>query len=100
MNKPRYEPAKQMSIDSIGSKQMKKNVVIMGLIEKVIQTGGPTIFGLADGTGNLSLKGFVAPGERAHPNIDAGDYVEAEVNIDEFNGELEGNILKIIKKTG
>lgn len=100
MDKQRYEPAKQMSIDSIGSKQMKKNVIVMGLVDKVIQTGGPTVFGIADGTGNLSLKGFIAPGERAHPNIEAGNYIEAEVKIDEFNGELEGNILKIIKKTG
>ena len=100
MNKPRYEPAKQMSIDSIGSAQIKKNAIVMGLVDKIVQTGGPTIFALVDGTGNLSLKGFVAPGERAHPNIEAGDYIEAEIQVDEFNGELEGNILKIVKKTG
>ncbi len=96
----RYEPAKQMSIDNISSKQMKKNVIVMGLVDKVMQTGGPTVFGIADGTGNLSLKGFIAPGERAYPEIESGDYIEAEVKIDEFNGELEGNILKIVKKTG
>ena len=96
----KYERAKQVSIADIDSKYMKKEVIVVGLVDKVIQTGGPTIFAMADGTGNLSLKGFIAPGERAYPDIESGDYVEAEVKIDEFNGELEGNILKIKKKVG
>jgi archaea-specific RecJ-like exonuclease len=96
----KYERAKQMTIDSISSKQIRKDAIVVGLVDKVVQTGGPTVFALADGTGNLSLKGFVAPGERAYPNIESGDYVEAEIKIDEFNGELEGNILKITKKVG
>ena len=96
----KYKKAEQTAIEKIDSKIIKKNVIVVGLVEKVMQTGGPTVFGIADGTGNLSLKGFVAPGERAYPNIESGDYIEAEVKIDEFNGELEGNILKITKKTG
>lgn len=96
----KYRKAEQISIEKIDNKYMKKNVIVIGLVEKVIQTGGPTVFGIADGTGNLSLKGFIAPGERAYPEIKASDYIEAEVKIDEFNGEIEGNILKITKKTG
>lgn len=95
-----YEKAKQVPIQEIGKEHMKKAVIVVGLVEKIMQTGGPTVFGIADGTGNLSLKGFVAPGERSYPEIMAGDYVEANIKIDEFNGELEGNILKIVKKTG
>ena len=95
-----YEKAKLMSVADIGDKHLKKNVIVSGLIDKVVQTGGPTIFALVDGTGNLSLKGFISPGERSYPEIDAGDYVQAEVKIDEFQGELEGNILSIKKKVG
>jgi len=95
-----YEKPKLMSVADIGDKQLKKNVIVAGLVDKVVQTGGPTIFALVDGTGNLSLKGFISPGERAYPEIDAGDYVEAHVKIDEFQGEMEGNILKISKKIG
>lgn len=96
----KYEKAKQVSISDIDEKYMKKEVIVVGLVDKVVQTGGPTVFAMADGTGNLSLKGFIAPGERAYPEIEAGDYVKANVRIDEFNGELEGNILKISKKVG
>ena len=95
-----YEKAKLMSVADIGDKQLKKNVIVAGLVDKVVQTGGPTIFALVDGTGNLSLKGFISPGERAYPEINEGDYVQAEVKIDEFQGELEGNILGIKKKVG
>jgi archaea-specific RecJ-like exonuclease len=89
-----------IAIAEIDSSSFRKKVIVSGKIEKVFQTGGPTVFSLEDGTGTLSLKGFVAPGERAHPDINLGDCVKAEVTIDEFNGEIEGNINKIYKKEG
>jgi RecJ-like exonuclease len=94
------EKTRQVSISDINDKYMKKTIVVVGLVERVVQTGGPTVFGLVDGTGNLSLKGFIAPGERAHPDIEAGDYVEAKIEISEFQGEMEGNIIRIKNKTG
>jgi RecJ-like exonuclease len=90
----------KISLEEVGPSLIRKSVIVEGRVEKVMQTGGPTVFGLTDGTGNLSLKGFIAPGERAYPNIDAGDYIIAEVRIDEFNGEIEGNINKIEKRFG
>lgn len=96
----KYEKPRKVSIDEIDGKLMKKQVVLTGAIEKVAQTGGPTVFEIADGTKNFMLKGFIAPGERAFPNIDTGDYVEAIVKIEEFNGSLEGSINKISKKVG
>jgi RecJ-like exonuclease len=77
-----------------GSKE-KANVV--GRVNRVIQTGGPTVFVISDGTGSFSLKGFVGPGERAFPDIDEGDSVKAFVKIEEFQGETEGEIIKIHK---
>lgn len=70
-------------------------VSITGQVNRIIQTGGPTIFAVSDGTGNLSLKGFVGPGERAYPEIEEGDIVSATVSISEYQGELEGEIKRI-----
>ncbi len=95
-----YKEVKQTAIEDIDDKFLKRETIVLGIIEKVVQTGGPTVFALVDGTGNLSLKGFVSPGERAYPEINEGDFIEAWVRIDEFQGEMEGNILKVKKKVG
>lgn len=105
MNKEKHTEKKfskpaMVSIDKIDNSLIRKFVTVSGLIEKVMQTGGPTVFGLSDGTGNLSLKGFIAPGERAYPHINEGALIEATVKIDEFNGEIEGNIEKIHQLVG
>ena len=60
-----------------------------------MQTGGPTVFVISDGTGNFSLKGFIKPGVRAYPEIVEGMIVRATVEIGEFQGEIEGEIKSI-----
>jgi len=70
---------------------------LIGKINRVVQTGGPTVFVISDGTGSLSLKGFVGPGQRAFPEIEEGDSIKAFVKIEEFQGETEGEIIKINK---
>lgn len=72
-----------------------KNVFVRGIVNRVVQTGGPTIFVISDGTGNLSLKGFVGPGQRAYPEIDEGSAINVVVKIGEFNGEIEGEIISL-----
>ncbi len=74
-----------------------KKALLRGEITKIIQTGGPTIFFISDGTGNISIKGFIKPGERAYPEINEGDKISTKVDIGEFKGELEGQILSIKK---
>jgi len=78
-------------------KGSKETAVLVGIVERVIQTGGPTIFVVSDGTGNLSLKGFSSPGERTYPEINEGDAIQSTVKLGEFQGELEGEISKISK---
>lgn len=73
---------------------------LSGTIDRIVQTGGPTIFHLSDGTGSLALKGFEAPGARAHAHINEGDAVSAVVTVQEYNHELEGEIVSIKKLTG
>jgi len=84
-------------IGNISMKLAKKNAIVEGIVERIVQTGGPTIFVVSDGTGSLGLKGFIGPGERAYPEIEEGDVIKSTVKIDEFQGDLEGSIQKIVK---
>jgi archaea-specific RecJ-like exonuclease len=101
-NKPNFKksPGKIITkVDLIkdikSSKGEKTNV--RGHISRIVQTGGPTVFVISDGTGNLSLKGFIGPGQRAYPEIEEGDSIKAFIKIEEFQGDLEGEIIHINK---
>ena len=98
-NKHNNSFSKEILIQEIDSSYFKKTVCLNGIVEKVIQTSGPTIFEITDGTGNFSLKGFVSPGVRAFSQINEGDCVKAIAQIEEFNGSIEGEIIKIFVKT-
>lgn len=89
--------SEKIEIKNINQDFFNQSVEVTGLIEKITQTGGPTIFVVSDGTGTLALKGFVGKGERAYPEIKEGDIVRATVTINEYNKELEGEIYKISK---
>jgi RecJ-like exonuclease len=73
----------------------RETVSIIALVNKIVQTGGPTVFVVSDGTGNLSIKGFIKPGVRAYPEIVEGLIVRAVVEIGDFQGEMEGEIKSI-----
>ena len=75
----------------------KGKLILKVLVERIIQTGGPTVFVVSDGTGNLSLKGFVKPGQRAFAELNEGDALSVNTLIGEFQGELEGEILNLSK---
>lgn len=96
-DKPRFEETKEVQISEITPELSKKSLYIKGVVERIIQTGGPTIFMTSDGTGTLGLKGFEGPGERAFPEINEGDTIKATITVEEFKGELEGDIKKITK---
>ncbi|MBT4376895.1 hypothetical protein HOD29_05980 [archaeon] len=86
----------EVQINEVGP-DSKGNVSITGRVNRIIQTGGPTVFVVSDGTGNLALKGFIGPGERAYPEIEEEDIVTSVVTLGEFQGEMEGEIKKINK---
>jgi RecJ-like exonuclease len=92
--KPQTFLIEELSLNSKGK------VSIVAQVNRIIQTGGPTIFVVNDGTGSLSLKGFIKPGERAYPSINEGDIISAIISINEYQGELEGEISKISKLEG
>jgi archaea-specific RecJ-like exonuclease len=108
--KPRFERDKSRSFDEYIHKEIKSleireinhdlinnEVIISGRVNKISQTGGPTMFSVSDGTGTLALKGFAGMGIRSYPEINEGDTVKAKVVISEFANELEGEIKTISK---
>lgn len=91
------DKAAHINICDISVAHKGDNFSIFGTVEKVVQTGGPTIFSVSDGTGILALKAFDGAGVRAYPHVDVGDVVKAIVGIEEYNDELEGEVKKIWK---
>ncbi|MBS3072037.1 hypothetical protein J4408_03535 [Candidatus Pacearchaeota archaeon] len=71
--------------------------VLKGIVDRIVQTGGPTVFHVTDGTGMLALKAFEGAGIRSFSNIKEKDVVKAEVRIEEYRDELEGNIINFTK---
>lgn len=89
----------KLSIGEINAEHLDDTLSLEGFVEKVQQTAGPTIFFISDGTGTLSIKGFVGAGERAYPEIDEGDAVKTIVKVNEFRDAIEGEISNIKKLT-
>lgn len=88
------------SIKSITEQKIGHKLTLKGLVDRIAQTSGPTLFALVDGTGLLMLKGFDGPGVRAFPDVNEGDAVQVMVEIREFQGKIEGEILKMAKLQG
>lgn len=88
----------EISVSDVSSKYLSKRVILNGLIERVVQTGGPTVFEISDGTGIIPLKAFVSAGVRAYEELNEGDYVRVITEIQEYQGEIEGDIKRIFKK--
>ena len=68
-----------------------------GKVEVIKQTSGPTLMILNDGTANFTFKAFVKPGVRAYPEIEIGNCVKVEAQINERNDNIEGEV-KFMKK--
>ncbi len=88
-------PPREAKIEEITLDLEGRVLSIRALVEKISQTGGPTLFSVTDGTGLIALKGFIGPGERAFPEINEEDCITAVIKIKEYNEELEGEILRI-----
>ncbi len=87
----------EIKISDIGKRFIDKSLLLNCLVEGVVQTTGPTLFNVSDGTGTIALKGFDGAGIRAFPGITEKDCIQAKVKIKEFNGALEGEIQNIRK---
>ncbi len=73
-------------------------VIVEGRIENIIQTKGPTLFEIFDGSGSITAAGFFGPGKRAYPEINIGDYVSAIISF--IQGENKPEIISMDKAEG
>ncbi len=64
-------------------------VRLVGRVEEVRQTDGPTIFTLEDPTGQIECAAFEAAGVRAFPEIDIGDVVAIEGRPERHRGDVQ-----------
>jgi len=92
-----HKEIKSLELREINHDLINTEISISGLVNRVSQTGGPTIFNVSDGTGTLALKGFSGMGVRSYPEINEGDTIKARVVVSEFANELEGEIKSISK---
>lgn len=86
-----------ISIAEAANRGKGSTCTLVAQIDRVVQTGGPTVFYVSDGTGTLALKGFEGAGVRSYPMINEKDVVRAIVSLDEFRDELEGEIMSMSK---
>ena len=87
-----YKNFSELSHDDISKKYTS-----VGKIVTVKQTSGPTLMILTDCTQSFTFKAFVKPGERAFPECDVDDVVEAHYQVNERQGNIEGEV-KSMKK--
>ncbi|MBN2881826.1 hypothetical protein JXM83_07290 [Candidatus Woesearchaeota archaeon] len=79
-------------IVGITKEKIGQRFIIKGRVENIVQTSGPTLFMLFDGTASITAKAFIKAGERAYQEINKTDVMEATVEIREHNNELEAEI--------
>ncbi|MFA9516025.1 DHH family phosphoesterase [Halopenitus sp. H-Gu1] len=66
-----------------------ENVILEGEIVQAKQTGGPTIFAVSDGTGIVSCAAFEEAGVRAYPDLEVGDLVRVEGDVETRQDALQ-----------
>ncbi len=64
-------------------------VTVEGEVVQAKQTGGPTIFGVADASGVVSCAAFEEAGVRAYPDIEVGDMVHVAGTVETREGGLQ-----------
>lgn len=81
-------------------KHNNKVLTVIGVVDGVKQTSGPTLFTIGDGSGALVLKAFEGPGARAYPEINQDCIIRATIKVKEFQGELEGDVENLVELKG
>jgi len=76
-------------ITTIGDATVGDSVTVEGEITQIKQTGGPTIFHVADESGVLSAAAFEEAGVRAYPAVEMGDIVRISGSIETHDGSRQ-----------
>ncbi|WP_253737339.1 DHH family phosphoesterase [Halohasta salina] len=85
------ETAEAYADAEIGSLEdrVDERVRLDGEIVSIRQTGGPTVFELRDETGVVDCAAFVEAGVRAYPEVELGDIVRLDGEVERRRGELQ-----------
>ena len=84
---PDAEP-ERVTVDSLGDR-VGETVRIEGEVVGARQTGGPTIFEVRDETAVVDCAAFVEAGVRAYPEVEEGDTVRLDGEVELRRGELQ-----------
>jgi len=76
-------------ITTIGDATVGDSVTVEGEITQIKQTGGPTIFHVADESGVLAAAAFEEAGVRAYPAVDIGDIVRVSGSVETHDGSRQ-----------
>jgi RecJ-like exonuclease len=80
-----YEP----DITPIADVEPGMDVFVEGVVAQIKQTGGPTVFRIADDTGIVSAAAFEEAGVRAHPEVELDDAVRVSGTAESHEGALQ-----------
>ncbi len=64
-------------------------VRIEGEVVSIRQTGGPTVFEIRDESGVVDAAAFVEAGVRAYPDVEVGDVVRIDGEVESRRGEIQ-----------
>lgn len=64
-------------------------VRIEGEVTDIRQTSGPTVFEVRDESGSVECAAFEAAGVRAYPEVERGDYVRLDGEVERRRGDLQ-----------
>ncbi|WP_435147031.1 DHH family phosphoesterase [Halobaculum sp. P14] len=76
-------------ITAVDDARVGETVTVEGEITQIKQTGGPTIFHVADETGIIGAAAFEEAGVRAYPAVEVGDLVRLNGTVEEHEGETQ-----------
>jgi RecJ-like exonuclease len=82
-------------ITTIGDLTAGEHATVEGEVAQIKQTGGPTIFQVADDTGIVACAAFEEAGVRAYPEIELGDVVRLDGSVEQREGALQIEVDKI-----
>ena len=85
---PATPDAVQATVSELGD-NVGTLVRIEGEIVTARQTSGPTVFELRDETGTVDCAAFKEAGVRAYPEVEEGDVVRIEGEVEKRRGELQ-----------
>jgi RecJ-like exonuclease len=82
------DPPERVEIVSLADR-VGETVRVEAEVTRIRQTSGPTVFGLEDETGGVDAAAFVEAGVRAYPEVETGDAVRLDGEVERRRGELQ-----------